>query len=78
MGEQQVGAIEAALGVGLVQGLEGRLHGEHLRHGVNHHAGELDPLVGEPVGEVHPVEGVGQSRVRTPGTRQSGGVVVAA
>ena len=78
MGEQQVGAIEAALGVGLVQGLEGRLDSEHLGHGVNHHTRELHPLVGEAMGEVHAVEGVGQSRVRTPGSRQSGGVVVAA
>ncbi len=64
MGEEQVGAVEAAAAVGLGQGVEGGLDGEHLGHGVNDQAGQLEALVVQPVGEGHLGKGVGQRRVR--------------
>ena len=45
VGQQQVGAVEAALAVGLLEGLDGGLAGHHLRHRVHDDVADLEALV---------------------------------
>ena len=73
MGDQQVGGPGAAAGGRLVEGIQGGLDGQHLRHGVDHQAGQLEALVGQAVGEVDLGEAVRQGRVGAARARAAGG-----
>ena len=77
MGEQQVGPVEAAAPVRLGERFEGRLDGQHLRHGVDDQSRQFEALVLQSMGKGHLGEGVGQGRVRAAGAGQAGGVVIA-
>ena len=80
--DQQVRVLPASRPVGHLEGLERRVHAQHLRNGVHNQgvgsSADLKALIGEPVGEVDLREGVRQRRVGAASARKAGCVVVTA
>jgi hypothetical protein len=77
VGEQQVGAVDAALLVSQVERFERGVDGEHLRDAVHAQAGQVERRVRQACGEHHVGERVGQRRVGRAGAREARRVVVA-
>ena len=82
MGDEQVGPVGAPGRTGLPEGLERRLHAQHLRDGVYDDPAprprDVETFVGEAAGEVDLPEGVRESGIGAAPAGQAGRVVVAA